>query len=100
MTSSALPLPRWRKLLLGLGELRRMDVDRDGAIADYEKAIELKPDYAEAYYDLGNAYRAGGNLDRSIADYDKAIQLKPDYAEAQTNLNSLLELKKKTSTPQ
>ena len=26
------------------------------AIADFEKAVELKPDYADAYFNLGNTY--------------------------------------------
>ena len=28
----------------------------DGAIADFEKAIELKPDYADAYFNMGGVY--------------------------------------------
>ena len=65
----------------------------DGAIADYTKAIELKPDYADAYYHRGLAKQAKcsfggfvwterGELDEAIADYTKAIELKPDYADA------------------
>ncbi|MBW7847993.1 MAG: tetratricopeptide repeat protein [Bacteroidales bacterium] len=30
--------------------------DNDGAMADYKKAIELKPDYAEAHFGLGQLY--------------------------------------------
>ena len=35
----------------GLAKYHKHDLD--GAIADYAKAIELKPDYAHAYYDRG-----------------------------------------------
>jgi len=57
----------------------------DLAIADYDRAIELRPDYAEAYNNRGNAYAHKGDHDRAIADYDRAIQLQPDLAEAYYN---------------
>ena len=46
------------------------------------KAIELRPDYADAYCFRGRAYRSQGEHDRAIEDSTKAIELKPDYAEA------------------
>jgi tetratricopeptide (TPR) repeat protein len=55
--------------------------DLDGAIADYTKAIELKPDDAETYIIRGRVKKAKGDLDGAIADYTKAIELKPDDAE-------------------
>ncbi len=51
----------------------------DRAIADYGKAIQLKPDYAESYAGRGNAYYRDGNYERAIADYGKAIKLKPGF---------------------
>ena len=59
--------------------------DKQGAIADFNKAIELKPDYAEAYNNRGNARSESGNKQGAIADYTIAIELKPDYAEAYSN---------------
>ena len=59
--------------------------DLDGAIKDYNEAIQLKPDLAEAYGDRGAAKGAKGDLDGAIADCNKAIQLKPDFAEAYFN---------------
>ena len=50
-----------------------------------DKAIQLKPDYADAYYNRGNALKALEQFDAAIASYDKAIQLKPDYADAYSN---------------
>ena len=54
----------------------------EDAIKDYDDAIQLKPDYAEAYYNRGNVKARLGKDEDAIKDYDKAIQLKPDYAEA------------------
>ena len=49
-------------------------------MAEYDQAIQLKSDYAEAYVNRGLAYAGKGDYDRAIADYDEAIQLQPDLA--------------------
>jgi tetratricopeptide (TPR) repeat protein len=54
----------------------------DRAIADYSTAIQLKPDYAEAYNDRGFAYYLKGNEELAIADYTRAIELRPNYPKA------------------
>jgi tetratricopeptide (TPR) repeat protein len=59
--------------------------DWDGAIAEYNKAIELKPDFAEAYFSRGYAKKEKGDLGGAIVDYTKAIELKPDFARAYNN---------------
>ena len=45
------------------------------AIADYDRAIALKPDNASAYYTRGNAYYQKGDLERAIADFQKVVEL-------------------------
>src|SRR6476661_245800 len=52
--------------------------DIDKAIADYDKAIELNPEYASALNNRGLAYFNNGQKERAIADYDAAIKLEPD----------------------
>ena len=52
----------------------------------YRKAIELKPDYAEAYSNLGNTLKDLGKFKDAELSYCKAIELKPDYAKAHSNL--------------
>jgi tetratricopeptide (TPR) repeat protein len=47
-----------------------------------EKAIALKPDYAEAYGTRGAAWCSLGRPDLALRDYDQAIACRPDYAEA------------------
>ena len=49
------------------------------ALASYDKAIALRPDYAEAYYGRGNALRELRSLEDALANYEKAIGFKPDY---------------------
>ena len=65
--------------------LMRRKRDHDKAIADYNEAIRLKPDFAEAYNARGNAYDEKGDHDKAIADYNEAIRLKPGLAEAYYN---------------
>ena len=59
--------------------------DYKGAIEDYTKAIELKPDYAVAYNNRGNSRSNLSDNKGAIEDYNKAIELKPDDAEAYSN---------------
>ena len=59
--------------------------DLRAAIADYTKAIKLKPDVAETYNGRGLAKYDAGDIRGAIADFSKAIALKPDYAEAFRN---------------
>ena len=65
-----------------MGLLTGQKGDFDRAIEDFNKAIDLKPDYAKAYYNRGIAYGDKGDFDRAIEDFNKAIDLNPDYAKA------------------
>ncbi|MDR2205125.1 MAG: tetratricopeptide repeat protein [Flavobacteriaceae bacterium] len=55
------------------------------AIECYDKAIDINPDYAEAYNNKGSALGILGKYEEAIECYDKAIELKPDNAEAYYN---------------
>src|SRR5262249_13118482 len=67
----------------------------DEALASYDQAIALKPDYAAAFNNRGIALRELKRLDEALASYDPAIALKPDYAEAFNNRGiALRELKR------
>ena len=41
------------------------------AIADFEKAVELKPDYADAYFNLGRTYYLMHDEDKACENYTK-----------------------------
>ena len=55
-----------------------------------EKALEIKPDYAEAHNNLGLALAEGGRTDEAITHYRKAMEIKPGYAQAHHNLGVAL----------
>lgn len=54
----------------------------DRAIASFNKAIELDPSNARAYYNQGVAYSDKEDYDRAIANFNKAIELNPNNADA------------------
>ena len=49
----------------------------DAAIESYTRAIELSPNYAEAYVNRGVAKRSKGDLAGAIEDYEKAASIDP-----------------------
>ncbi|MBQ4341228.1 MAG: tetratricopeptide repeat protein [Clostridia bacterium] len=59
------------------------------AMADYNRAIELKSDYAEAYNSRGCLYDDMGEREKAMADYNRAIELKSDYSFAYNNRGCL-----------
>jgi Flp pilus assembly protein TadD len=61
----------------------------DEAIADLNKAIELKPDDAIAYENRGWAYEEKGDVQKAIENYREAAKLNPDYELPRDNLARL-----------
>src|SRR5271157_4176321 len=60
------------------------------AIAHYEDAIRLKPDYLDAHYSLGNALATAGQTPEAIAEYEEVLRLDPDDDEAHSDLGDAL----------
>ncbi len=65
------------------------------ALDDYNKAIELNPNHAGAYYNRGLLYSDQKKYDLALSDYDKAIEINPNYAEAYVNRGVLYRLQEK-----
>jgi len=59
-------------------------------IEAYNKALAIKPDYAEAYHNMGLTLQEQGKLEEAIEAYNKALYIKPDYAEAYHNMGNAL----------
>jgi len=59
--------------------IAEIDDDKDEAIKNYNKAIELKADYARAYYYAGIIYVGKKDLDKAIDYFKKFLDLKPSY---------------------
>jgi tetratricopeptide (TPR) repeat protein len=63
---------------------------KNEAIEAYDRAISLKPDYADAYLNKGRTLSDIGKKNETIEAYDRAISLKPDYADAYLNKGNVL----------
>ena len=68
---------------------RKANGQLEDAVKDYEKALALKPDYAEALYNLGITLRELGQIDAAIKTYKQALTVKPDYFGAHNNLGNI-----------
>ena len=62
----------------------------DEAETSCRKAIELKPDLAEAHNNLGNTLKELGRLDEAETNYRKAIDLKSSFREAECGLGNVM----------
>ncbi|MCW1148823.1 tetratricopeptide repeat protein [Flavobacterium lacisediminis] len=51
-----------------------------------EKAIEIKPNFAEAYNNIGIAYYNLKNTEKAIENYKAALKLNPEFTLAKNNL--------------
>ena len=60
------------------------------AIGQYERALWIKPDYAESHFNLGNALMQVGRLSEAVEQYEEALRFKPEYSEAHNNLGNAL----------
>ena len=57
-------------------------------MAHYQKALAIRPDYADASCNLANALLSQGDLEGAIAYYLAGLALSPNHADAQYNLAS------------
>lgn len=69
----------------GRAMINMMQQHNDSAIADYNKAIELKSDNFTHYINRGNLLHKKQNYSGAIADYNKAIELSPNNEAALFN---------------
>lgn len=59
------------------------------AINQFQTAIALKPDYAEAHFNLGVIFQKIGNVENAFNCYDKAISINHAYPQAHNNMGMI-----------
>jgi tetratricopeptide (TPR) repeat protein len=62
----------------------------DEAIVQYQRALQISPDYALATDNLGNAFLQKGRVGDAVALFQKALQIDPTYADAHVSLGNVL----------
>lgn len=55
------------------------------AIASYDKALEINPNYSEAWNNRGTALSGLGNYTDAVVSYDKALKIDSNYSKAWNN---------------
>ncbi|MEH2069878.1 MAG: tetratricopeptide repeat protein [Nostoc sp.] len=72
----------------GLGQAKTGDLL--GAIASYDQAIELQPEFSEYWFNRGLTLFHLERFQEAIASYETAIELKPDFYKAWYNRGGTL----------
>jgi len=60
------------------------------AIAEFEAAIKIKPNFIDAFNNLGNAHKSIGRLDTANEVYRKLLKISPEFAVGHNNLGTAL----------
>jgi len=60
----------------------------EAAIAQYDRALQIQPAYAETHNNLGNALCRTGRIQEAIAHYQKALELVPGLPQVHNNLGT------------
>lgn len=75
---------------------RQMEAgDFAGAESSFEQAIQIFPDFAEAYVNLGLLLEKRGKMESAEACYRRAIELNCEYSQPHLNLGVLLAKQKR-----
>ena len=67
------------------GHVKQRLGDLKCALRDYNRAIELEPDFASAFNNRGVVKDNSGDYEGALRDYNRAIELEPDFASAFNN---------------
>ena len=57
------------------------------SVSAAERALKLRPNYAQAYNNIGAAYNAMKMWDKAVAPLKQALRIKPDFELARNNLD-------------
>ena len=73
------------ELLREQGRIFNAAEEYEAALKAFDKAIEINPEYHQAWYNRGIALGKLGRLEEAVTSYDKANQIKPKYHKAWYN---------------
>ena len=81
-----------------LGDVYGRWGDKQRSLQEFQTAILLKPNYADAYHNGGNVLREMGQIDQALEYYQKAAQLNPNLWQSYQNMAALYFEKAKQAT--
>ena len=71
-----------------MGNLYNVSGNYEGAIVNYQKAVDINGENVPALYNLGNNLFVLGRIQEAIEKYLKALECEPDNYECHFNLGT------------
>lgn len=81
--------PSGQNIHNNLGDVYARNGDMPKAVEEFQKAIEINPNYADAYHNLANTYQQMGQNDAAVANYEKALSINPQLWQSYQNLAAM-----------
>jgi tetratricopeptide (TPR) repeat protein len=75
-------------LQVELGNLLVAAKEYEAAVASFDQALKIKPDFHEAWYNKACSYALQGNVEQAIENLQQAINLSPDKYREMAKTNS------------
>jgi tetratricopeptide (TPR) repeat protein/glycosyltransferase involved in cell wall biosynthesis len=72
-----------------LGQTRQKEGNFAAAIAYYQQAIQMQPQFVNAHHNLGSVLQLKGQLHEAITAYETALDINPDDGEAYYQLGKI-----------
>jgi tetratricopeptide (TPR) repeat protein len=89
-----LSLPAFARYYNDHGVRLQRDSQISSAIEQFQRALSLNPDYAEAHYNLATAYEEVLEYDKALSEYQRAIEADDQFSDAYNNLARLYILRR------
>lgn len=67
----------------------------DMAISSYNKALNIKPDYTAALFNIGTSFMEKGSFDKAVSYFNKALKIDPKDVDVHNNLGSIFFIRRK-----
>lgn len=72
-----------------LGDVYGRRGDKLAALREFQKAIELKPNYGDAYHNLANTYLELSQPDKALENYQNALKFNPTLWQSYQNIAAI-----------
>lgn len=72
-----------------LGDVYGRQGDKLAALREFQRAIELKPNYGDAYHNLANTYMELGQTDKALENYQNALKFNPNLWQSYQNIAAI-----------
>lgn len=72
-----------------LGDVYGRWGDKQRSLQEFQTAIALKPNYADAYHNSANVHREVGQLDKALENYQNALKFNPNLWQSYQNIAAI-----------